>query len=85
MTKRDQAKEAHRIYRTEEDWETYRVLKNKCTKLQSTDKKKATTDKFTDIEENNDSKKLFSLTKKLLNWRTGGPPQKTTIRGYTVS
>ena len=81
MIERDLAKEIHRVSRKENDWEVYRLLRNKCTKLQSTDKKKATEEIFRDIEKNNDSKKLFSITKKLLNWKSGGPPRKLQENG----
>ena len=81
MIERDRAREVARLTKTDRDWGLYKVLRNKCSSLQSKDKKKSEQDAFNDIAERHDTKNLFRRTRKMLNWKTGRPPLKFLMDG----
>ena len=82
---RDAAREKARQSQLDEDWIQYKVCRNKCTLAVRSMKKKHLAGIYLDIEKNNDTKSLYSLTKNHLGWNTGGPPQSFIIEGKTVS
>ena len=81
MVERDNACEYARQTKTTEDWNHYKLLRNKCTKLQKTDKDDFEKKEFEDISDRNDTKCLFRKTKTMLNWKSGGPPTKFLVEG----
>ena len=74
MRDRDLARTRAKASDSEEDWATFREQRNNCTKLLRKDKTSHQKIIFDKIESEKDSSKLFSMTKKLLNWRMAGPP-----------
>ena len=81
MNVRDKAREKARISKSNDDWAAYKILRNRCTRLQSIEKKKSELDSFNDIMEKNDTKRLFTKTRKMLNWKSGGPPRRFLLDG----
>ena len=81
MVDRDRARELARTTKLETDWRQYRQKRNICTKLQTRDKKQYESGIFEEIAEKKDTKRLFMTTRKMLNWKTGGPPTKFLIGG----
>ena len=84
MKDRDVLKDVARRTQDREDWRQYRIARNSCTAAQRTDKSKYLKGEFKKLEEENDSGKIFSLTKKLLGWTTCGPPVILKIGNQTL-
>ena len=85
MISRDLARTKAKDSNSDTDWTDYREQRNQCTKLLRKDKTANHKLIFDKIELERDSSKLFSTTKKLLNWRSAGPPRKFCIDGSIVS
>ena len=76
MEQRNLARDKARRSQLDTDWHDFRVLRNSCTKLQSQEKKLHESNTFDEIIASKDTKRLFTKTRKLLNWRSGGPPKR---------
>ena len=57
----------------EDDWKAYRQARNYCTKRQKNYRKYYLEKTYKKLEDENDSGKVFSLTKQLLGWSRSGP------------
>ena len=66
-------------------WSEYKTLRNRCTALVRRDKKQKFTSIFDKIDEERNTKELYSVTKSRLGWNTGGTPETFLINGKTVS
>ena len=84
MKERDKAREKARLSKIDADWSSYKTLRNRCIKLQVQDKKNSERNEFDAIAEKNDTKLLFQKTKKMSNWKSGGPPTKFLINGKLI-
>ena len=79
MRERDLAQIQASCSRNENDWENYRVLRNKVTKILKTEKKAWQKNKLEAC--NNDSGKLWANVKGWLNWSTSSSPSKLFHEG----
>ena len=84
MKKRDSEREIARVTKVDRNWDNYRDLRNKSTKLQRRDKKIFMEKMYRQIEIENDTGKLFSMTKQVLGWKTGSSPASFQINGKTI-
>ena len=84
MKERNMKRELARRSGLQSDWDEYKSIRNICTKLQNKEKAKYERDTFEEIIENKDTKKLYIKTRKLLNWRQGGPPKRFLIDGKSI-
>ena len=79
----DNLKDMARRTQEDDDWKAYRQARNDCTKRQKNDRKDYLEKTYKKLEDENDSGKVFSLTRQLLGWTRSGPPtmlkQGTTI------
>ena len=75
MKLRDEARTLAKTSDVDADWLDFKARRNRCSKLQNQDKKSYYNKIYSDIEAEKDSAKLFSTTKKLLNWQLAGPPK----------
>ena len=85
MLIRDMARETAKLTDNEADWQTYRNRRNDCTKLQKADKNKYLLETYKNIEDEKDSGRLFSTTRRLLNWQPAGPPKSFLLDGRLTS
>ena len=74
MLERDAARNLARQSDLDNHWDRYRSLRNECTRLQSCDRKKSLRDTYEKIESEDDSARLFAVTRQLLGWEQSGPP-----------
>ena len=84
MQDRDMARESAKLSGSNDEWDTYKFLRNAATKAQRSDKKQHLTNIYTAIEDESDPAKLFSTTKHLLGWSSSGPPTHFVVGGQTV-
>ena len=63
----------------------YKALRNQCTSEQRKDRKHFLRNMYRKIEMENDSVKLYSLTKQLLGWKQGSPPARFELGGRSVT
>ena len=84
MTERDRARLKARQTRLDSDWSSYKVLRNKCTKLQTQEKKQSENNIFEDIERKNDSKKLFFQNQENAKLEDRGPPHEIHGGGQAI-
>ena len=75
MLQRDNVQEMVRTTQDEANWLSYKVLRNNCTKDQRKDRRKYLRMTYDNIENENDSARLYSLTKQLLGWKGSRSPQ----------
>ena len=78
MNQRDKARELARKSKNDIDWNTYKVLRNKCIKLQKTDRNNSEKRDFDMIADNNDTKKLFQKTRENVKLEIWGSPNKVS-------
>ena len=81
MVLRDEAREVARRTQTVGDWDSFRELRNICTRLQRNDRTKFMKSTYTTIEKEKDSGKLHSMTRDLLGWKRSGPPKFFQLDG----
>ena len=81
MVLRDEAREVARRTQTVGDWDSFRELRNTCTRLQRNDRTKFMKSTYTTIEKEKDSGKLHSMTRDLLGWKRSGPPKFFQLDG----
>ena len=85
MVARDVARTVARISNEEADWTNYRRLRNLCTSQQRKDRSDYLSATYARFETENDSRKLYSLTKQLLGWNGGGSPTTFCIEGRMIT
>ena len=81
MKLRDDARKKAKQSDLEIDWLEFRNRRNKCTSMQRQDKKQYLDKIYKDIEEDKNTRELFSVTRKLLGWSQAGPPNSLKIDG----
>ena len=84
MRSRDQKREQARITGDKKIWNEYRLERNKCTKNLKNVKNEYLNNIFEKLDSENDTKNIFNVTRKLLNWKNGGPPQNFLIQGKLI-
>ena len=85
MKLRDKTRNKAACSNLQEDWEQYKKLRNKCTEKIRLDRKTKQKKYYTECIMNNDSKKLFNLTKNRLGIKTGGPPTQFQLDGRSIN
>ena len=76
MQDRDELRERARITGRNEDWILYRQARNLCSKQVGKTKSEYYLKLYGQIEQENNTKRLYSLTGELLDTRTGNLPQQ---------
>ena len=61
-----------RTTQTDNNWNLYKIQRNKCTKLVNKDKDNFFTEKYEKHIKENDAKNQYSTSKKQVGWATGG-------------
>ena len=75
MQIRDTKRELARMTNDKTHWKEYRIERNKCTKnLHKTDRE-FHKEMYKRFEETHDIKSIYKTTRRLLNWKGGGPPK----------
>ena len=74
MEDRDRLREIARRTQEDTDWNNFKSARNNCTKEQRKDKSRFTRGTFEKIEVENDTGKLFGMTRNLLGWNKSTPP-----------
>ena len=82
---RDSAREKAKISDLEEDWNQYRRLRNDSTKALRSDKKKHFEELYSRIQNQNDTKSLYRITRQQLGWQLNGPPQQLVSQGRKIT
>ena len=70
MIDRDKNREIARRTQETQDWERFKTLRNRCTKEQRKDKTDYLKKQFRKVEDENDTKNLFKMTRNLLGWNS---------------
>ena len=84
MGNRDRLREIARISGRSEDWDTYRLARNKCTKQVLKSRNEYYQGLYTRLEEEKDTRSIYRLTAELLNEKNGALPQKFLVNGKLV-
>ena len=74
MQSRDDARTKAVQSSQEEDWKSYRRLRNKCSTEVVRDRNKYNADRYESCENNNDVKGLYQHVKNQMGWKKSGPP-----------
>ena len=85
MKQRDEIRDIARQSQRKEDWDRYKILRNKCTLETKKDKVRHFKKIYEEAENNNDMKTVYNTTKQQLGWKTGGPPELFLMERKTVS
>ena len=81
MKKRDEARNKAVTTQNQDDWTTYRKLRNTCTAEVKRDKTNYHKKQFEDLEKVNDVKNLYSKLKNNMGWKKTGPPTAFRVEG----
>ena len=84
LEERDKLREAARVSGRMEDWAIYRVERNRCTKLIRKAKKEHHQNLFAQIQQENYTKKLYRLTKEVLDVQENCMPQQFLENGVLI-
>ena len=84
MTERDLLREVARRTQKEEDWNSFRAARNACTSKQRKNKQTFLRNSYEKLEEEKDTGRLFSITRRLLGWSRMGPPMTFKIDGQLI-
>ena len=84
MLERDMAREVARVSGSNQDWDTYRQLRNQSTRMQRADKASYQKRMFDKFEQENDTSRLYGMTKSLLGWKKTTPPTCFQVEGRPV-
>ena len=68
-----------------EDWDTYKVIRNRSTAAVRKDKKEQLERKYNDCINDKNSSKLFRTMKKQIGIRNGGPPEMLCKEGRKIT
>ena len=85
FTERDRLRNRANTTRDDNDWELYRTARNTCSYLAKKDKRNYFTKKYEQCENQGETSKLYSITKKQLGWTTGGTPRSFQVDGKIVN
>ena len=85
MVRRNEARDSAVASSQPEDWVTYRSLRNLCNLRVKQDRKKNLKETYERLQENNDSKGLYNLTKKKMGWKSPGTPESFMIEGRRIT
>ena len=85
MRQRDTARDKAKDKDTNEDWKTYRALRNRCTLETKKDNKLHYENMYNKCETDRDIKTTFRITKYQLGWTTGGQPETFLVDGKQVN
>ena len=85
MKVRDKARETARLSQRDMDWNKYKLLRNECTSQQRSDKADKLKSMYIKMENENDSKALYGMTKSLLGWKTSGPHTRLNFEGRILT
>ena len=84
MQERNDARTFARVNDTDDNWNHFKILRNECTRMQRRDRKESLRETFENIEKEDDSARLFGITRKLLGWNQAGPPSCLKVNGVIV-
>ena len=82
---RDVARNTAALTNLEADWGLYKNLRNKCTAAIRKERKVQLEKKYNECINDKNSSKLFTLTKKQLGMRSGGPPETFHLDGRKIT
>ena len=81
MAERDRAQEAAAESKNDEDWSTYKRLRNRVNSLLRNEKRNWQRNKFIECEDEKDSKQIWKNIKSWLNWTSSGAPTQLFYEG----
>ena len=84
MTLRDSLRETARLSASQADWDSYRITRNKCTKMLRRKKVEHTAAVYDSFKEKKDTKNIFKVTKYILGWVNSGQPTCFIWEGKVV-
>ena len=84
MKERDDLRELARNSRRQEDWESYKVARNRCVKEVEKCKNEHHQKLFTDIEKEKSTKNLYRMAGELLDRKDGTTPQEFLQGGNII-
>ena len=85
MKNRDSAKDRAVEDNIPAGWTEYRRLKNLCNKMVKKDRNKNLKDHYQRLQDNNDAKGLFKLTRKKMGIKQKGSPELFVINGEKIT
>ena len=74
MTERDRVRNNAAVSNQEEEWTSYRALRNKCSSSLEKDRKSYLGRKYESFENDNNIKGPYKLLKNQMGWKQAGPP-----------
>ena len=83
MKERDNSRELARRTQEAVHWKNYKMKRNKCSKNLKNLKIEHHRKQFLELENENDTKNIYKMTRNMLNWKTGGSPQCFLLEGQT--
>ena len=78
---RETLREKARTSQTQPDWEIYKKQRNLCTSSLREDKRANAKSQFKKFESENDSRKLYNMTKSKLGWNNDSAPTAFLVDG----
>ena len=81
---RDQARERAAISSHQVEWERYKALRNECNRLIKKDRSTKLSENYENLQDNNDTKGLYRLAKKM-GWKACGQPESFLINGKMIT
>ena len=85
MDNRDRAREQAVRTNHEEDWSTYRRLRNLCTAKIKSDRNKNLKEKYEKYEKEKDSAGLYKFIKRKMGWKSQGNPEFFLMAGQKIT
>ena len=82
---RDLARQRAKSIYTDKNWSIFRQLRNRATSMMRADKRKHFCELYQNMEDQNNVKGLYSITRTQLGWKRPGPPQSLMIEGRKVT
>ena len=84
MKKRDILRDIARQSRLDEDWQAYRISRNRCVKLSKNCKKEYYNSLFDKMKSENNVKGVYKLTNELFDDRLGTTPQQILLNDINI-
>ena len=84
MKERDSLRGVAKISGFEEDWSSYKKMKNKCIKMLKNKKNYYISALYQDCNLKNDVKTTYRMTKEILGWTSPGQPNCFLIEGKII-
>ena len=85
MKTRDTTRENAVRSNRKEDWDRYKVLRNKCTAKVRQDRKDKQNKYFQNCIDKNDARGLFNIAKNRFGDKDGGPPTQFQLDGRAIN